>query len=183
MFYLALIVLKLLALALSLLPRPVFLAAGRGLGSNTRAALISRGVAEIKRLTVALGGNPETVSGLAGIGDLATNLRIGRKTERYVLADRHPLEQGVFLKDDSAVRSRHRYRLAGAGDGAGGWLFETGNHVEQGALAAARRPKQAYEFAGGNRQIDFGDGLQILSFLGMKGLGHGGNIDELIGHS
>lgn len=47
------------------------IAAGRGLGSNTRAALISRGVAEIKRLTVALGGNPETVSGLAGIGDLA----------------------------------------------------------------------------------------------------------------
>ena len=47
------------------------IAAGRGLGSNPRAALITRGLAEIKRLALALGGKPETVTGLAGIGDLA----------------------------------------------------------------------------------------------------------------
>ncbi len=43
---------------------------GLGLGSNTLAALITRGLAEITRLAVALGGNPRTLSGLAGLGDL-----------------------------------------------------------------------------------------------------------------
>jgi glycerol-3-phosphate dehydrogenase (NAD(P)+) len=43
---------------------------GLGLGSNTLAALITRGLAEITRLAIALGGNPRTLSGLAGLGDL-----------------------------------------------------------------------------------------------------------------
>lgn len=43
---------------------------GMGLGSNTLAALITRGLAEITRLATALGGRPRTLSGLAGLGDL-----------------------------------------------------------------------------------------------------------------
>jgi len=43
---------------------------GMGLGLNARAALITRGLAEITRLGVALGGNVETFMGLAGMGDL-----------------------------------------------------------------------------------------------------------------
>jgi len=43
---------------------------GLGLGSNTLAALITRGLAEIARLAVAAGGRPETLAGLAGMGDL-----------------------------------------------------------------------------------------------------------------
>lgn len=43
---------------------------GLGLGSNTQAALITRGLAEIARLAVALGGQPATLAGLAGLGDL-----------------------------------------------------------------------------------------------------------------
>ena len=43
---------------------------GLGLGLNARAALITRGLAEISRLGVALGGRPETFMGLAGVGDL-----------------------------------------------------------------------------------------------------------------
>jgi glycerol-3-phosphate dehydrogenase (NAD(P)+) len=43
---------------------------GLGLGSNSIAALITRGLAEITRLAVALGGLPKTLSGLAGLGDL-----------------------------------------------------------------------------------------------------------------
>jgi glycerol-3-phosphate dehydrogenase (NAD(P)+) len=43
---------------------------GLGLGSNTLAALITRGLAEITRLAVAMGGRPRTLSGLAGLGDL-----------------------------------------------------------------------------------------------------------------
>ena len=43
---------------------------GLGLGENARAALITRGLAEISRLGVALGASPLTFAGLAGIGDL-----------------------------------------------------------------------------------------------------------------
>ena len=43
---------------------------GLGLGSNTQAALITRGVAEMTRLATALGGRPQTLAGLAGLGDL-----------------------------------------------------------------------------------------------------------------
>ena len=43
---------------------------GLGLGLNTRAAMITRGLAEVGRLGLKLGANPHTFSGLAGIGDL-----------------------------------------------------------------------------------------------------------------
>lgn len=43
---------------------------GLGLGSNAVAALVTRGLAEITRLAAALGAKPETMSGLAGLGDL-----------------------------------------------------------------------------------------------------------------
>jgi glycerol-3-phosphate dehydrogenase (NAD(P)+) len=43
---------------------------GLGLGSNAIAALITRGLAEISRLAMALGGDPRTLAGLAGLGDL-----------------------------------------------------------------------------------------------------------------
>lgn len=43
---------------------------GMGFGLNARAALITRGLAEITRLGLALGGRPETFMGLAGVGDL-----------------------------------------------------------------------------------------------------------------
>lgn len=43
---------------------------GMGLGHNSRAGLLTRGLAEITRLAVALGANPLTLSGLAGMGDL-----------------------------------------------------------------------------------------------------------------
>jgi glycerol-3-phosphate dehydrogenase (NAD(P)+) len=43
---------------------------GLGLGSNTQAALITRGLAEITRLAVAMGGRASTMAGLAGLGDL-----------------------------------------------------------------------------------------------------------------
>lgn len=48
----------------------VGIADGLGLGANTRAALITRGLAEIMRLGVALGARPETLMGLSGLGDL-----------------------------------------------------------------------------------------------------------------
>ncbi len=43
---------------------------GLGYGDNTKAALMTRGIAEMSRLVIAMGGNIETVAGLSGIGDL-----------------------------------------------------------------------------------------------------------------
>jgi glycerol-3-phosphate dehydrogenase (NAD(P)+) len=43
---------------------------GLGLGSNSAAALITRGLAEITRLALVMGGSPRTLSGLTGLGDL-----------------------------------------------------------------------------------------------------------------
>ncbi len=47
------------------------IAIGRGLGDSARAALMTRGLAEMARLSVALGGRRETMMGLSGLGDLA----------------------------------------------------------------------------------------------------------------
>ncbi|MNP84491.1 Glycerol-3-phosphate dehydrogenase [NAD(P)+] [compost metagenome] len=43
---------------------------GLGYGDNAKAALITRGIAEISRIGLELGANPMTFAGLAGIGDL-----------------------------------------------------------------------------------------------------------------
>jgi glycerol-3-phosphate dehydrogenase (NAD(P)+) len=46
------------------------IAVGVGLGHNSSAALITRGIAEMTRLAVACGGHPQTLAGLSGVGDL-----------------------------------------------------------------------------------------------------------------
>jgi glycerol-3-phosphate dehydrogenase (NAD(P)+) len=57
---------------------------GLGLGHNTRAALITRGLAEITRLGCALGGRRETLAGLAGMGDLVLTATGGLSRNRSV---------------------------------------------------------------------------------------------------
>ncbi len=58
------------------------IAMGRGLGDNARAALISRGLAEMVRLGMALGGRQETLMGLSGLGDLVLTAT-GEKSRNY----------------------------------------------------------------------------------------------------
>ncbi len=81
---------------------------GLGLGSSSRAALITRGVAEVSRLVKKMGGNQQTVSGLSGLGDMVltctgdlsrnrtVGLRIGRG-ERLddILATMKMVAEGV----------------------------------------------------------------------------------------
>ncbi len=57
---------------------------GLGFGSNTKSALMTRGLAEIQRLGVKLGAKRETFSGLAGIGDLITTCISKFSRNRYV---------------------------------------------------------------------------------------------------
>jgi len=81
---------------------------GLGLGLNTRAALITRGLAEISRLGMKLGANPHTFSGLAGIGDLiltctgelSRNHTVGKqigsgKTLAAILSEMRMVAEGV----------------------------------------------------------------------------------------
>ena len=81
---------------------------GLGFGDNTRAALITRALAEITRLGVALGGQPATFAGLAGMGDLIATctstksrnhqvgvaLAQGRKLEE-IIAEMNMVAEGV----------------------------------------------------------------------------------------
>jgi glycerol-3-phosphate dehydrogenase (NAD(P)+) len=57
---------------------------GLGLGDNTMGALLTRGIAEIKRLGIAMGAKPETFLGLSGIGDLITTAMSEHSRNRYV---------------------------------------------------------------------------------------------------
>jgi len=71
------------------------IADGLGFGANTRTALITRGLAEITRLGVELGGRPETFMGLAGLGDLVLTCTDDQSRNRRLgLA----LAQGVSLQ-------------------------------------------------------------------------------------
>ena len=57
---------------------------GLGLGSNSVAALVTRGLAEITRLAVTMGGQPRTLSGLAGLGDLVLTTTGDLSRNRFV---------------------------------------------------------------------------------------------------
>lgn len=57
---------------------------GMGFGDNTKAALMTRGIVEMARLGSALGGQPETFSGLSGIGDLIVTCTSRHSRNRHV---------------------------------------------------------------------------------------------------
>lgn len=60
------------------------MAQGVGVGDNTRAAVIARGLAELSRLGVAMGGEAATFAGLAGMGDLIATCVSPQSRNRYV---------------------------------------------------------------------------------------------------
>lgn len=73
---------------------------GADLGESARAALISRGLAEMSRLAVAMGGEPETVRGLSGLGDLVlTGTSRQSRNFRYGVA----LAEGNFESVNAAL--------------------------------------------------------------------------------
>ncbi|ODA40381.1 NAD(P)H-dependent glycerol-3-phosphate dehydrogenase [Desulfosporosinus sp. BG] len=80
------------------------IAEGLGFGDNTKAALMTRGLAEIARLGVALGGHPLTFAGLSGVGDLivtCTSLHSRNRRAGVALGQGKPLE--TVLRDVGMV--------------------------------------------------------------------------------
>lgn len=78
----------------------VGIADGMGFGANTRCALITRGLAELTRLCVALGGKQETMMSLAGIGDLVLTATDNQsRNRRFGLAIGQGASAEKALKD------------------------------------------------------------------------------------
>jgi len=76
-------------------------AEGLGLGFNARAALITRGLAEMTRLGIKLGAEPATLAGLAGLGDLVLTCTGSLSRNRSVGVD---IGRGVLLREVLAGR-------------------------------------------------------------------------------
>lgn len=126
---------------------------GLGLGHNSMAALITRGLAEISRLAGAEGGRRETLAGLSGLGDLVltctgdlsrnrhVGIELGRgRTLQDVLAGMHMVAEGVRTTGAAlALGSRHDIELPIA--------------AEMSAVLEGRRsPLEAVEILMGRRQ-------------------------------
>jgi len=89
-----------------------------GLGNNTRAALITRGLAEITRLAVNLDARPETLLGLAGVGDLfltcssdlSRNRQVGKLLARgHALSD---IQKEMKMVAEGVTTTESAYQLA-----------------------------------------------------------------------
>jgi len=93
---------------------------GRGMGDNARAALITRGLAEMVRLAIAKGGKAETLMGLSGLGDLtltcsstqsrnhALGVALGKgEMLAQFLAARRSVAEGVSSAAAAATLARH----------------------------------------------------------------------------
>jgi glycerol-3-phosphate dehydrogenase (NAD(P)+) len=118
--------------------------AGLGLGSNSLAALITRGLAEMSRLATALAARPETLAGLAGIGDLVLTCTGALSRNRHVGME---LGKGRTLKD---VLSEMRMVAEGVGTAAALLALAKQNGVEMpiteqvnAILSEGRPPKEA----------------------------------------
>jgi glycerol-3-phosphate dehydrogenase (NAD(P)+) len=96
---------------------------GLGYGDNAKAALITRGIAEIARLGEAMGCNPQTFGGLAGIGDLivtatsihSRNNRCGMLLGKGVAPDEAVKQVGMVVEGinalPAAMRLAEKYRI------------------------------------------------------------------------
>jgi glycerol-3-phosphate dehydrogenase (NAD(P)+) len=82
------------------------MAAGVGLGENTAAAIITRGLAEIMRLGIALGAKGATLAGLAGVGDLVATCTSPHSRNRSLgerLGRRENVQSALQVKDGHVV--------------------------------------------------------------------------------
>lgn len=131
---------------------------GIGFGDNTKAALITRGLAELSRLGVALGGRRETLAGLSGMGDLIVTCASRWSRNRGVgerLGKGETLQQiveGMSMVAEGVRTSRAAHRLArGVGvdapiiDSVHAVLYEGKDPREAVPELMTRSPKAEFE--------------------------------------
>ena len=128
---------------------------GRRLGDNARAALITRGLAEIARLGRAKGARPETLMGLSGLGDLtltctsglSRNYSLGAalgegETLEALLAGRRGVAEGVFSAGAAVALAEKlsvQMPISGGVDG----ILNRGSPIEAAIEALLARPFRA----------------------------------------
>ena len=137
---------------------------GLGLGHNTRAALLTRGLAEITRLGVALGAEPATFAGLAGMGDLiltatgplSRNRSLGVELARGTaladaLAGRASVAEGVnTARAAVTLGARHEVELPIAGQVAE--VLFGGKPPRQAVADLMERELKAEQWSGGGKE-------------------------------
>ena len=133
---------------------------GKKLGDNARAALITRGLTEVVRLAVALGGRPETLMGLCGLGDLlltATSMQsrnyslgaaLGQgRTLDEVLGERRAVTEGVYTAEAVVALAQEKnvdMPICGAMD----QILNHGTAVDTAIQEVLHRPiKEELDFA------------------------------------
>ncbi len=121
------------------------IAQGRGYGDNTTATLITRGLAEIARLGLALGADPETFAGLAGMGDLfatcdsplSRNHQLGRR-----------IGEGLSLRGGAGGHTGHRGGRQDRSVGGRARTADGGRHADQRAVSAVLHDGQSVDLMG-----------------------------------
>jgi len=132
---------------------------GRGIGENARAALITRGLAEMARFAVARGARPETLAGLSGLGDLvltctamqsrnySLGAALGRgRALRELLAERVSVAEGVHtaaILVDLAHKAEVEMPICAAVDA----VLNHGADLGATIAALLARPQRAEAFA------------------------------------
>jgi glycerol-3-phosphate dehydrogenase (NAD(P)+) len=106
---------------------------GLGLGFNPLAALLTRGLAEISRLGQAMGADPHTFSGLAGMGDLILTCTGGLSRNRALGIE---LAHGVTLEEH---RGKHRTVAEGVNSARGAAAIAARHRVEMPITEEVRR--------------------------------------------
>jgi len=127
---------------------------GLGFGDNAKSALLTRGLAEIRRLGVAMGGRPATFAGLTGLGDLITTcvsphgrnravgVRIGKgETLDEILADMQKVAEGVrTTRSALKLAERHGVEMP-ITRAVHALLFEGQDPLEAGCELMQRAPR------------------------------------------
>jgi glycerol-3-phosphate dehydrogenase (NAD(P)+) len=128
---------------------------GRGLGENARAALLTRGLAEMTRLGVAKGAKAETFMGLSGLGDLALtcgspqsrNMSLGiaigqGRTLAEILAERRSVAEGVATST-AVVSLAHRLGVEMPISSAVDAVLHHGADIDKTVASLLSRPLKA----------------------------------------
>lgn len=125
---------------------------GAGFAENTRAALITRGMEEMKRLAVALGGRAETIAGLSGAGDLtltcssqtsrnmSLGVQLGQGTPRAACFDGRPVVVEGEINAVSVIDLARQVRIAMPICAAVHAILHEGASIETSLAALWSRP-------------------------------------------